>query len=72
MFNREELRQRIRDMLAEEQIDEANANDLPAMLILKRGAVRTLSDGKRVAEYHHADSGTILVFPMIFQKETKQ
>ncbi len=54
------------------QIDEAASNDLPALLVLKRGAIRTLSDGKRVAEYHHADSGTILVFPMIFQKETKR
>ncbi len=71
MLTRNEIRQRIRGILAEEQIDEGT-NELPALLVLKRGAVRTLSDGKRVAEYHHADSGTILVFPMIFQKETKR
>ena len=65
-----ELRNRMNSN--EIQIDEAASNDLPALLVLKRGAVRTLSDGKRVAEYHHADSGTILVFPMIFQKETKR
>jgi hypothetical protein len=71
MLTRDELRQRIRDILAEEQIDEAT-NSLPALLTLRRGAIRTLSDGRKIAEYHHVDSGIILIFPMIFSKGDKQ
>lgn len=71
MLTRDEIRQRIRDLLGEEQIDEAQ-NDLPAMLVLKRGTIRVLPDGKRrIAEYHHADSGFSLIFPMMFSKGDK-
>ena len=53
------------------QIDEA-ANDLPAMLILKRGTIRVLPDGKRIAEYSHDTSGFSIIYPMMFSKGGKK
>lgn len=71
MLSREEIRQRIKGILGEELIIEAN--ELPAMLVLKRGAIRVLPDGKRkIAEYHHADSGFSIIYPMMFSKGDKR
>lgn len=60
-----EMRNRMKSN--EIQLDEA-VNDLPALLVLKRGSIRVLSDGKRIAEYHHADSGFTIIYPMMFSK----
>ena len=69
MLTLKELRNRMTSN--EIQIDEAQ-NNLPALLTLRRGAVRLLSDGRRIAEHHHADSGAILIFPMMFPKGDKR
>ena len=71
MLTRDELRQRVRRILEGEQLDEANTNDLPAMLILKRGTVRVLTGGERVAQYYH-DSGFTIIYPMMFSKGGKK
>jgi len=52
------------------QIDEAT-NELPALLVLKRGTIRVLPDGKRVALYSHYQ-GFSLIYPIMFSKGEKR
>lgn len=61
----------IQNNLDKEQIDESTL-DLPALLILKRGSIRTLSDGKKIAEYSHESSGVRFIYPMMFFKGEKR
>ena len=68
MLTLKELRNRMNSN--EIQIDEAK-NDLPAMLVLKRGTIRLLpmeNDGLQNTIMLILDS--ILIFPMMFPKET--
>ncbi len=53
-----------------EQLDEAT-NALPALLVLKRGTIRVMPDGKRIALYSH-DSGFSIIFPLMFSKGEKR
>ena len=71
MLTLKEIRQKIQDTLEEKQIDEAT-NDLPALLVLKRGTIRVLPGGKRIAEYSHEASGIKMIFPMMFSKGDKK
>ena len=71
MLTRAELRQMIRRKFAQQQIDEATS-ELPALLVLKRGAIRTLSDGRKIAEYQHPASGFTIIYPMMFSKGEKR
>jgi len=71
MLTLREILRRTQTGDGEAQINEAS-NELPALLVLKRGAIRTLSDGRKIAEYHHADSGFTLIYPMMFTMEKRR
>ena len=71
MLTLREILRRTQTGDGEAQINEAS-NELPALLVLKRGAIRTLSDGRKIAEYNHADSGFTLIYPMMFFKGEKR
>lgn len=70
MLTLKELRNKMNSN--EIQIDEAIVNDLPALLVLKRGTIRVLPSGKRVAEYSHEPSGFSIIYPMMFSKGDKR
>lgn len=71
MLTLKEIVRNTHDSRQKTPLDEST-NDLPALLTLKRGTIRTLSDGKKIAEYHHADSGFSIIYPMMFSKGDKQ